>query len=132
MVDLMHCLTNSLFFDTPLLYYYTNLNSSIICFLFSGDMYLSFGDFDSSLSLLFLDFLETLVILSSIYLPIKSLVASAVFWTALFEAVFIASVVDFLALSRSFLLYLLLNCVFMFLAKDKNPYPLTYIISGLN
>ena len=52
----------------------------------------SFGDF----------FLETLVILSAILLPIKSPVASAVFWIALFEAVFIASAVDFLALSRSF------------------------------
>ena len=43
MVDLMHCLTNLLFFDIPLLCYYTNLNSSIICCLFSGDINLSFG-----------------------------------------------------------------------------------------
>ena len=42
-----------------------------------------------------LDFLETLVILSAILLPIKSPAASAVFWIALFESVFIASVVDF-------------------------------------
>ena len=47
-------------------------------------------------------FFETLAILSVILLPIKSPVASAVFWIALFDAVFIASVVDFLALSRSF------------------------------
>ena len=39
-------------------------------------------------------FFETLVILSAILLPIKSSVASAVFWIALFGAVFIASVVD--------------------------------------
>ena len=52
-------------------------------------------------------FLETLVILSAILLPIKSPVASAVFWIALFEAVFIASVIDFLALSRTFWPYLL-------------------------
>ena len=45
---------------------------------------------------------ETLVILSAISLPIKSSVVSAIFWIALFEAVFIASVVDFLALSRSY------------------------------
>ena len=83
MVDLMHCLTNLLFFDIPLLYYYTNLNSSIICCLFSGDMYLSFGASDSSLASLFCerleDFFKTLVILSAILLPIKSPVASAVF-----------------------------------------------------
>ena len=71
MADLMCCLTNVLYFDTPLLYYYlntsfnnfppfekhaifltltlihqytsflgTNLNSSIICCLSFGDMYL--------------------------------------------------------------------------------------------
>ena len=54
------------------------------------------------LLLLLEGFFETLVILSAILLPIKSPVASAVFWIALFEAVFIASVVEFLALSRSF------------------------------
>ena len=43
-----------------------------------------------------------LVILSAILLPIKSLVASAVFSIAFFEAVFIAYVVDFLAVSISF------------------------------
>ena len=41
------------------------------------------------------DFFEILVILSAILLPIKSPVASAVFWIALFEAVVIASVADF-------------------------------------
>ena len=44
----------------------------------------------------FIDFFfETLVVLSAILLPIKSPVVSAVFWIALCEAVFIASVVDF-------------------------------------
>ena len=90
MVDLMCCLTNLIFFDIPLLYCYTNLNSSIICYLSFGDMYLLF---DSSISLLASsffecnsvdhssvgDFFETLVILSAILLPIKSPVASAVF-----------------------------------------------------
>ena len=106
MVDLMHCLTNSLLFNIPLLYYYTCLNSSMICCTFSGDMHLSFGAPDLPLASLFcvffFDFFETLVILSAISLPIKSPVASAVFWIALFEAVFIASVVDILAVSRSF------------------------------
>ena len=41
-----------------------------------------------------------LVILSAILLPIKSLAASTVFWIALFDAVFIASDEDFLALSK--------------------------------
>ena len=82
---------------------------------------------DLSLSSLFLDFLEIFVILSAIFLPIKSPVASAGFWVALFEAVVIASVLDFLALSRSFSLYLLLKFLPMFLANDKNPYPFTYL-----
>ena len=89
----MHCLTNLLFSDVPLLYYYISLNSSITCRLFSGDMYLSFGVSDSSLVSLFCerveDFFETLVILSAILLRIKSPVASGVFWIALFEAVFV-------------------------------------------
>ena len=70
---MVHCISNLLFFDIPLSYYYTNLNSSIIC-LFWGDMYLSF---DTSVSLLELsfcnflgDFFKTLVILSAILLPI--------------------------------------------------------------
>ena len=64
----------------------------------------------SSLLLLLLEgFFETLVILLAILLPIKSPVASAAFWIALFEAVFIASVVDLLSLSRSFWPYLLLQ-----------------------
>ena len=63
-------------------------------------MYFSFGVSDSSFASLFCernfveDIFETLVILSAILLPIKSPVASAVFWITLFEAVFIASVVN--------------------------------------
>ena len=114
----MHCLTNLLFFGIPLLYCYTNFNSSIICCLSSGDKYLFFGtsfrlalpaSFEiylsasvSSFRNFFVDFFETLVVLSAILLPVKSSVASAVFGIALFEAAFIASVVDFLALSKSF------------------------------
>ena len=83
-------------------------------------IYFSFGTSTSLLAsskLVCGDFFETLVILSAILLPIKSPVASAVFWFSLFQAVFIAPAVDFLALSRSFWLYLLLK----FLAKGKNP-----------
>ena len=72
----------------------------MICCLFSGDAYLFLWVVISTSSSLsrdsFVDFLfETLVILSAISLPIKSPVASAVFWIALFEAVFIASIEDF-------------------------------------
>ena len=110
----------------------TNLNSSIIWCLYSRDMYLFFGvtlTTSSSVSLFcnsFADFFEALVILSAIFLPIKSPVASAVFWIALFKAALIASSADFLALSRNFWPYLLLKFLTMFFAKDKNPYPFTY------
>ena len=80
MVDLMYCLENLLFFDIPLSYYYTNCNSSVICCLSSGDIYISFVISLLALSKLFCeDFFETLAILSAILLPIKSPVASAVF-----------------------------------------------------
>ena len=45
------------------------------------------------------------VILSPVLLPMKSLLASADFWIALFEAVLRASVADCLAGSESFWLY---------------------------
>ena len=76
MVDLVCYLRDLFFFYSPLLYCYTNLNSSIICCLSSGDFYLFFG---TSVSLLASSFFETLVILSAILLPIKSPVVSAVF-----------------------------------------------------
>ena len=82
----MHDLSNLIFFGIPLLYYYINLNSSIICCLSFLDIYLSFGislmtssDGNSGECNFFEDFFETLVILSAILLPIKSPVASAVF-----------------------------------------------------
>ena len=79
-------------------------------------LFLWVANFTSSSSLLLLDFFfETLVILSAILLPIKSPVASAVFWIALFDAVFIASAVDFLALSRSFWPYLLLKLFYPYI-----------------
>ena len=65
----MCCLTNLRCFDIPLLHYFTNLNSSIICCLSSGDMYLFFGTFTSAfISILASSFFtaETLVILSAI------------------------------------------------------------------
>ena len=85
MVDLICCLKNLLFFDIPLLYCYATRNSSIICCLFSGEMYILFGASISLLASSFFecnfveDFFETLAILSAILLPVKSSVASAVF-----------------------------------------------------
>ena len=55
-----------------------------------------------------------LVILLAILLQIKSPVASAGFWIAFFDAGFIASVADVLALSKSFWTYLLLKLLPMF------------------
>ena len=105
--------SKSVIFDILLLYYYGNLNSSIICCLFFEIciflLVLLFHywhhHFVSALSAAPLNSLEdfdALVILSAIFLPIKSPVVSAVLWLALFEAVSIASAVDFLKLSRSF------------------------------
>ena len=96
--------------------------------LFSRDIYLFYG---VSISSSFCecnslgDFFETLVILYGILLSIKSPIPSAIFWIALFEAFFIASVVDFVAYLEVFNHYLL----FMFFAKDKNLYPSTILIS---
>ena len=65
------------------------------------------------------------VVLSAILFPIKSPVASAVFWTTLFEAVFAASIPVFVAVSINFLQYLSPY----FLATYKKPYPLTYFLN---
>ena len=87
----MYYLKNLLLFDIPSLYYYTKLNSSMICCLFSRDIYLSFGISPSFLSVFechsfehsstecnsFKDF-EIVAILSAILLQVKSPVASAV------------------------------------------------------
>ena len=56
MVDLVYYLTNVLFFDIPLLYYYINLRSSITFCLSSGDIYLFL---DISLSCLFVTVSES-------------------------------------------------------------------------
>ena len=65
---------------------FINLNSSIICCLSCGDIYLSFGisslaSFDDNCFEWnsFGDFFEELIILPAILLPIKYPVASAVF-----------------------------------------------------
>ena len=106
MIDLMYYLTNLLFFNIPLLYYYISLRSSITFCFSSEDLYLSLG---ISLSCLFVidfdlfccKFFEIFVILSTILLPIEILSASAVLWITLFEGILSESVSDFLAWSRS-------------------------------
>ena len=82
----MHHLSNLLFFGIRLLHYYINLNSSIICCLSCGDIYLSFGisllaSFEGEVLVCssFRYSFEEFVILSAILLPIKSTVASAVY-----------------------------------------------------
>ena len=77
------------------LYYYANLKSSISC-LFYEDIYLSFDIFVSFWSVFKCSFFECnafeeAVILSAILLPIKS---SVVFWVAVFEAVFMSSILN--------------------------------------
>ena len=133
MVDLLYYLTSLFFFDVTVLYYYINLRSSIIFWLSSGDIYLSFGislscSFVIVSELFYNERLGTFVILLAILLPIKSPVASAVFWITFSELVLSASVADYLAWKRSFWLYLTLKVLLIFLpaflaiflAKDKN------------
>ena len=82
----MHHLSNLLCFIIPLLYYYINLNSLIICCLSCGDLYLTFGilllasfDDNSFECNSFENSFDLFVIVSAILLPIKSPVASAAF-----------------------------------------------------
>ena len=85
------------------MYHDTNLSSLIICSIFSGDIYLSFGislltsSFSECNSLE--DFFDEFVTISIILIPIKSSVVSTVFRIALFEGVFTVSVVHIFALS---------------------------------
>ena len=96
MVDLVYCLINFLFFDFQLLYYYINLRSLIIFYLSCGDIYLSLGisllcSFVAVSELFFSKIFETFVILSVLFLPIKSPVASILFWIVLLEIVCICN-----------------------------------------
>ena len=65
----------------------------------SGDMCLSFGVSVSRSIVIEIfcgDFFYAFIILLAILLPVKSPVASTVFWIAVFEAVLSASVADYL------------------------------------
>ena len=77
--------------------YYINLESSIIVCLCSAERYLSLSITSSFVTIpeLFCgNVFETFVIHSAILFPIKSPVASAVFWISLFKAVLSPSVAD--------------------------------------
>ena len=143
MVDLASCLTNLLFFDILLffilLYCYTNLSSSVICCLFFGVMYLFYGASISLLSSSFFecssiecnsvgDFSKHLLFYQQFCYQLNHQLL-LLFFELLFEAVFIASVADLLALLRSFWPYLLLKFLPVFFTNDKIPYPFTYILS---
>ena len=127
-VDLVYYLTNLLVFGIGILCYYIILRLSIIFCLFSGNIHLSLSYSLSSLifsvsfvtvSKLFLrKAIQTFLIIWAILLPIKSLVASAGFWIALFEAVASVYVADYLTWSRNFLLYSLLKLLLMFFANS--------------
>ena len=92
MVALVYFLINLLVFYIPLLYYYSNLRSSIISCVSSGDIYISLG-ISLSCSFVTVSKLFSLAIL----LPIKSPAAPVVFSITLFEVVLTASVADCLA-----------------------------------
>ena len=102
MIDLIYCLPNLLFFDIPWLYY-TNLKSSIV-FVFFLEIYI----FPFVNLIHFHLYLNCVMKLSLFYLQFYYQLNHQI---VVFEAVFIACVVDFLALWRSFWLYLLLKFV---------------------
>ena len=71
MVDLVYYLTDLLFFDIPLLYYYTNLILSVVLCFSSGGIYLSLGIYISCLffsvsKLYYYEVFETFIVLSAI------------------------------------------------------------------
>ena len=77
------------------MYYYINLESSIIFCLCSGEIYLFLINSSSFVSELFSDeVFQTLLTLSATLFPIKSPVASDVFFFFLFEALLSVSVTD--------------------------------------
>ena len=139
MVDLVYCLTihYSIVFCIVFYYYhyfviiyiyiyiyinwyhYINLRSPGIFCLYSGDIYFSLNFFLSSSFLTVsqlssFEVFEAFVILSANLLAKILALAFAFFWTTLFEIVLSAFVAEFLAWSRCFWLYLLLNFLLTF------------------
>ena len=136
MVDLVYCLTNLLFFDIPLLYYYINLRSLIILSFFWR--YISFFRYFFIMLICNCFWIILLWIFWIFCNPISNFITNQIscfccfFWIAIFEAVLNASLAYCLAWSRWFWLYLLLRFLPMFLpiflplllAKGKNVYNL--------
>ena len=93
---MVYCPIDLSLFSIPLLYYFLKLRSTIFAF-FSGVIYLylgislSFSVFSALFvtvpKLFWNEVLVTFIMLSTILLPIKSPIASAVFWIVLFEVV---------------------------------------------
>ena len=83
------------------------------CGFFSGDIYLFLFCISLSRSMFSLSFVSISEVFCRNF-PVKSLLASSVFWVALFEAVSSKSVPDYLAWSRSLLLYILLKFLLIF------------------
>ena len=79
----------------------SHLKPLMICCLFPGEIIVSSGSFDSFSFSLFFDF-PSGVILSAILFPIKSPVASALFWTILLPAVLAKLVPCFFVVSIIF------------------------------
>ena len=100
-----------------------NLNSSIICCLSSGDIYLPFG---ISLLVSFESTFEDFVILSAILLPIKSSVASAVFFFFFFFDIYskylIIKVKFILSSTSNGLLFWFVNHTLMTWNSDLNAF----------
>ena len=99
MIDLVYYLITLLFFNIPLLYYYINLRSSIICYLSSEDICHSLGIYLSCLFVIIPELFcrkvfDIFLILSAILLPIKSPVASVVLRITFFEVVLSVSVAN--------------------------------------
>ena len=140
MVHLIHCLNNLLLFDIPVLYHYTNLNSSMICSLCWGDIYLpfctsiwllasSFCECNSVECNSFEYFLKQLLVYLQCYYQLNHQLLLQ-FSELLFLKQFYCTCCRlFISTMKKFLLYLLLKFLFMFFTKNKNPYPFTYILS---
>ena len=114
---------------------YITTSSTILSF-FSGDLSLGISLTCSIISASFVtvselfcgEILRSLVILSAIFLPIKSPLVSAVFGVFAFGAVLRATLVDYLAWWR-LRLYLLFSLIFLliFLAKVKHPLSILFL-----
>ena len=117
-----------IFWYSSLITYYINLRLSIICCLFSDDIYFSVGtsvEFFSVCEAVFGALREAVLsVLSAFLLPIKSSVSSAVFGLIVWSSSECIS----LAQGKSFWLYFYI-CCYLYFQKDRNILPFTNIQS---